>query len=823
MISRKTWLMLSASMAMCSTDAFAQAQPGQVEVPRADQTPATTSGSTGSSTTSQMSSQTDQTDTSQTSTEPDGLQDIIVTAQQRGENLQKAAVPLSVVTGEELRDAGIVAVDTLQRNVPALQVGNGATGNIIFIRGVGSFSISPTSDPAVAYNLDGVYVGRSGSTSGAFFDLQRVEVLKGPQGTLYGRNATAGAINVLPAQPVLGEFSGYGTATYGNYDAYSVEGAVNIAAGENAGLRFSGIYAQHDGYLRDGTSSDKTLGLRGQVKVELDPQLTVRVAADYAHQGGSGTSATYTGRVAFSPTAGAFVFTPSNLPVSEGLRTPAAQAFRQTGAAGTIAGRFNDPLAFDQYVDSDLFGVAAYIDYKTSFGTISVIPAWRHALRDILSTGAAQLVGNVSESDQTSLEVRLVSPTGGAIDYILGAYYFSEDIDDDVHNNSGAQAGFQLTNTRTRSPSAYGRLTFHATDTLRVTGGIRYTQDRKRFTSATRTLQLLCTIPAAAGGCPNVPLLPYTTSFDAQPVRPAASGAVVPIANGGAVRRIDSPATGRFNEDKVTYRGAVEFDVAPRSLLYASVETGYRAGGFNPDSSYGPENITAFTLGSKNRFLDNRLQINLEGFWWKYRDQQLSYLGINSLGAVGLLTRNIGRSETRGVEVEALAQVTSTTQLSANVQYLDSEYKSFTYSTPARPYTGCRTTPSATPTGAPFTVDCAGFPLFNAPEWTVNLGAQQRFALSDNLELVLDGDTQYRSRRYTNFTFNPQDLQGSTWVSNAQATLVVDGGRLTVSGFIRNIENNRFQTFATSVPGSNLYVSLNAQPRTYGLRASTRF
>jgi iron complex outermembrane recepter protein len=521
--------------------------------------------------------------------------------------------------------------------------------------------------------------------------------------------------------------------------------------------------------------------------------------------------------------AGAFAFTPSNLPVSEGLLTPAAQAFRRTGAAGNIAGRFNDSLSLSQCVDSDIYGVSAHIDYETTFGTISLIPAWRHSLRDILSTGAAQLVGNTSESDQTSLELRLVGPSGGTIDYILGAYYFSEDIDDDTHNTAGAQASFQLTKTRTRSPSAYARLTFNATDTLRFTGGVRYTNDKKNFTNSTRTLALLCTIPALSGGCPNVALLPYATTFDGQPVRPATSGATIPIANGGVVRRIDSAAIGQFDVGKATYRGAVEFDVAPRSLLYASLETGYRAGGFNSDAPYGPESITAYTIGSKNRFFDNRLQLNIEGFYWKYRDQQLSFLGINSVGAVGLLTRNIGRSVAKGIEVEALAQVTPSTLLRANVQYLDSEYKSFTYVTPARPFTGCPTTPSASASGAPFTVNCAGFPLFNAPKWTVNLGAQQRLILGDNLELVVEADTQYRSGRYTNFTLTAQDYQGSTWVSNAQATLLVDDGRFAVSAFVRNIENDRYQTFATQVPASNLYVSINSQPRTYGMRVSTKF
>lgn len=795
-VLNKTILMLSAAMMISPAAAMAQQAPAAAS----DDAPSTDVG------TSEI-----------------GLAEIVVTAQQRGENLQKAAVPLSVVTGEDLVKAGIVGVDTLQKNVPALQVASASTGNLIFIRGVGSFSIAPTSDPAVAYNYDGVYIGRSGSTTGAFFDLERLEVLKGPQGTLYGRNATAGAINLLPAQPRLGENSGYGTASYGNYNAYNLEGAVNIAAGENAALRVSGIYAQHDGFMRDGTGTDKSLGLRAQLKVKLDERLTLRIGADYAHQGGTSATSTYIGRYGFNPALGGFSFTPSNLPVSEGLYTAAAQAWRQTGAAGPIPGRFNDPLSLKQYVDSDLYGVTAHLDYETSFGTISLIPAWRHSLRDILSTNAAQLVGNTSEADQKSVELRIASKLGGTIDYIVGAYYFSEDINDDIHNTAGSQAAFQITKTTTRSPSAYGRLTLHATNSLRFTGGLRYTHDKKTFGSDQQTLQLLCTIPAAAGGCPNVALLPYTRTFADQPVRPAGNLAIVPIANGGAVRRVDAAPTGQLSEGKLTYRGAVELDVAPRSLLYASVETGYRSGGFNPDSPYGPENITAFTIGSKNRFFDNRLQLNVEGFYWKYRDQQLSYLGINSLGAIGVITSNIGRSVSKGVEIEALAQATPSTLLRANIQYVDSQYKSFTYVTPAPTYTGCAVKPAATVTGAPFTINCAGLPLFNAPKWTVNLGVQQSFALTSDLHLVLDADTQYRSSRYTNFTFTQQDLQGPTWSSNAQASLMSDAGGWSVTAFVRNIENNRYQTFATQVPGSNLYVSLNAQPRTYGIRVGKQF
>ena len=135
------------------------------------------------------------------------LETIVVTAQRRVETAQRAAVPIDVVSATALVDAGVTQVGRLNDLVPALTVQPTSTGNLIFIRGVGNFTVTPNADPASAFNYDGVYVGRTSGTSGAFFDLERVEVLKGPQGTLYGRNATGGAINVLPVQPKMGEFS----------------------------------------------------------------------------------------------------------------------------------------------------------------------------------------------------------------------------------------------------------------------------------------------------------------------------------------------------------------------------------------------------------------------------------------------------------------------------------------------------------------------------------------------------------------------------------------------------------------------------------------
>lgn len=746
-----------------------------------------------------------------------GLKDIIVTAQQRGENLQKAALPVAVVSGADLLDAGVHGVDSLSKLVPALAVAGGGQGNLIFIRGVGNFSFVASSDPAAAYNYDGVYVGRSSATFGTFYDLERVEVLKGPQGTLYGRNATAGAINILPAQPRLGENSGYASASYGNYNEVQAEGAINLRLGEDAALRVAGTYTRHDGFLKDGTQADNSAGVRAQLKVRLSPALTVRIEADYAQQRGIGGGANYVGKYALNPATGQYMTTPSGLPVDGGLLSPAAQAYRAAnGTAGRLTGRFLDPLIATPFQHNDVYGWAAHVDWQTPIGTFSVVPAWRHAAKNNLNIESGQAVGNNQVANQYSAEARLTSNTGHLFDYILGAYYFSEQIDDDIHNNGGSVVNFNKNHFTTHSPSFYGRLTLHATDWLRFTGGARYTEDHKRFFDAQNIgLTEVCT---AAGGCATAPLLPYTTTLAQQPYVPAQGGAPVVVAPGLLVSRSDTFPGGALRTNKVTYRGAIEVDAGRHSLLYASIETGYRAGGFNAFNTYNPENITAYTLGSKNRFLDNRLQLNIEAFWWKYKDQQLTYFGIDPTGRLGIITENVGRSTIKGLEAEARAQVTPSTLLTANVQYLDARYDSFTYVTPAPAFTGC----AQSPTGALYTVNCSGKPALNSPKWTVNLGAEQTIALGDN-QIVLSADTQYRSSRYTGFDYIAQEYVDQSWISNASVSFGARDGKYVVSGYIRNIGNSRPQVYGTPVPGSNLIVSLIAPPRTYGVRLSTRF
>ncbi|WP_174290872.1 TonB-dependent receptor [Sphingomonas bacterium] len=767
-----------------------------------------------------------------------GLQDIIVTAQRRQESSQKAAIAISVVSGAGITGAGITQPERLNQLVPALTIANVGPSATSFIRGVGNFSVSVTSDPAVAFNYDGVYIGRLTATSTTFFDLDRVEVLKGPQGTLYGRNATAGAINVLPTQPKLGELGGYGTVSYGNYNAFAGEGAINLPLGENGAVRVSGVFNRRDGYDLDGTSDDKSEGLRIQAKAKLTPDITARVSFDYSHLGGVGAGVTYLNTYACSaatPTTPGrtpnCVVTPLNIPRSDGNLSPASQAF-ETSRNSAVTGRKYDPFP-SLYQDSSFYGANGDFEWDTGKGVLTVIPAVRFDHVVNRNAGGGFPIANNQKDIQYSVESRFAGKVS-LFDYTLGFFYY--------HENAKLQAGtvasatsenFQdPTQVRTDSYAPFLRLTAHLTDRLRLVGGVRYTHDQKYFNAHGITIAETCN---AGFTCPTAILPPTITSYQALPFAiPTAvspTGAIAlripgPTPN-TTIARTDIFFNNQLSNGKVTYRGAVEFDLTPTSLLYGSVETGFRSGGVNNAvglETYQPETLTAFTIGSKNRFFDNRVQLNIEGFYWKYNNEQIAHAAVDALNRPGSYTQNIGRSEIKGVEVEGRVLVTKTTELNADVQYLDAKAKSFTYSTLGYPYTNCAVSPS---TLAPlfgivpfFNVNCAGLPSYNSPKWSLNLGGSQTVPVGD-YKLVFGVDTAYKTSRYTYFDYASEQIQTASWTTNGQISFGPANGRWSLQGFVRNIENHRLLT--APVAFGNVLSAFTSPPRTFGGRASVKF
>jgi len=803
----RKWMLSAAPLALCAFGGatLAQAASAPDQSPAATENPSSTPGGTAAGS-------------------GKGLAEIIVTAQRKSESQQKAAVAVDVIGGGDLVKNSITEPTDLGFLVPALT----ATQGGLFMRGVGNFTTTAYADPAIAFNYDGVYIGRISDIFGYFFDLQRVEVLKGPQGTLYGRNATGGAINVLPELPKLGAYSGYLTASAGNYAAYRTEAAVNIPFGNDTAVRVSGNIVKHDGYLTDGTQDEDQKALRVQLLHRFSPDLTIRIAGDYEHVGGAGVGANYLGRYTLIPGSTQYAYTPANLPRSGGFYDPASQAFRGATLAAPV-GRDLAPINDYPYQHENFYGLLAEVDYDTPIGRLIIEPEYRKSEPNTRTIALTFPADDHETDEQYSIEARLQGKRIGIFDYTIGGLYYHEK-DTEVYSiNQQALAQYSGPSTQyTRSVAAFARITAHLTDALRVVGGARYTDDYKTTDSVVTRLTLICLAQARRTGlCPNAPVFNLVPTLAQQTLPyPAQGGAPVAIPGTGVLdSRSDTNIALQIHNGHPTFRGAVEYDLGPRSLAYASVETGFRSGGFNTAVgyyTYNPEYITAYTLGSKNRFFNNKVQLNLEAFYWKYKDQQLQHLGVDATGAQGLFTQNIGSSVEKGVEIEARYLVTPDTVLSTDVQYLHAEYGTFIFqqlSSNGPILTGCALSAASATTEQ---VNCSGKPVYNSPKFTLNFGGQQTIHFGD-YELIASADTQYKSKRYVGFEYLNTELAPSVWQTNAQLTFEPTAGRWSIQAYIQNIENNRYDINTNLGAVGNILASVKSAPRTFGGRVSMKF
>ena len=773
-----------------------------------------------------------------------GIQDIVVTAQRRSENLQHAPIAVSAVSGEALAQAGVSRPTELTSVIPSLQVTQAAGPyNLFYLRGVGNFNGNAFSDSAIAFNFDGVYIGRPSSSTGFFYDLERVEVLKGPQGTLYGRNATGGAINVISHRPDLNAFEGEGSIEYGNYDAVRLDGAINVPLGEQAAFRVAGIYVKHDPYMSDGSDNQKDWGLRGSFRVEPDDALSINIVADYFHQGGSGPGATIVGTesAAFPPASG-IVTTPGFDPDDRiGFLSPQGQAY-YTSQPNALLGRNFYGIPSDQraFQDDSFWGISATIDWRTSLGTLTIIPAYRESKLDYLSYTPGFYIRQKEYSNQGSVEARFATPEDKPLRALIGAFYYNEETKDPFVAYLHQSNGTYETNVRlnTESEALFGRLTWAVTPDLRLNAGARQTWDHKTFTGEDLILTRICTDPPFAQ-CPNAPPLPY----DPFPQGLTGPGQIINPALGPAPYGgfPDPFNTGfnyiqtatlisddqRANFKRTTYHLGADWDVTPHNLLYASFETGFKAGGFffsHDNGTYRPETITAFTVGSKNRFFDNRLQLNVELFRWRYRNQQISHLTYDSNGTSIFATENVGRATFQGAEVEIKLAPSDTTTLGADIQYLDAKYNNFVYTTPNQNGgffngTGCG---NASAPGTVYTVDCSNQRPPNAPKWTLNFSAQQRVPTSFG-DFVIDARAHHQTSTLTGLEFLPLEYQPAYWLVDAAVTWYAPEKRYFIGGFINNMFDETVMSATFPTPFSSMIAGALRPPRTYGVRAGVKF
>lgn len=711
-----------------------------------------------------------------------GVDEIIVTAERRASSVQRTSIDVSVVGAEKIQQSVSTAQD-ITKFVPGVQIGQAGSNTQTYIRGVGDPSGNNFGDPSVSFNLDGVVVVSSYGTSASLYDLERVEVLKGPQGTLYGRNATGGVINAITRRPNFAGLEGYVSAEIGNYGRLKTSGALNVPLTDTLAARASFQTVKHDPYLSDGTFSADNRAARLNLLWEPSDKFSLFVSGSIADEGGTESSGV------LSPSkCGSLGCTGK----WTGQLDPIAQAvLMETATPGTL---FAQPVdGFPPEIDNKHYAVSAEMNWDLGFATLTVLPAYRKG--DVYQAGypGGILYAIQDEREQKSVEVRLGN-SSDRLTWLIGGFYLNEDQATIV--NTYRQLGFATGAARIStyadlaSKALFGQATFSVTDRLRLIGGLRYTKENKDLNSPSSIVDLNGIIP-------------------------------FPI-----------PVEGALSFDKITYKVGVEYDLSQRNMIYATHSTGFRSGGFfnsvSLPNTFNPETITAYEIGSKNRFFDNQLQLNVSAFYWKYKDQIVSFLGYTPSGLTAFVTVNAGQSEIYGLSMDGIVKVGENGTFHLGAEYVKSKYNSFQYDTPvfAVPTTACGVgAPHLDAYGNPVaTVDCSGFPVLRAPKWSGVVGYEQMFPLGNGGDVTFTWDGTFASGSYADQTFVQQVYRPAYFVGNFRVDYHAPNKAWSIGAWVRNITNKQVLVAGSSLLNNpTLYDGRSSPPRTYGVTLSANF
>ncbi len=727
----------------------------------------------------------------------DKLEDIIVTASRREENLQKTAIPVSVISADELTRQGVTQAQDLNKASAGLGLSPVGANTQVYLRGIGTFSIAAFSDSAVAFNNDGVFLVYPGMIAGNFFDLQRVEVLKGPQGTLYGRNATAGAINLITNHPSLSGVAADASIEGGSYGLFRVDGAVNIPVSDTLAVRASGQVVTRGGYFSDGSGDDKSESARLQALYKPSEVFSLLIKGEYSHIGGRGTPNVALGTDATSDRYLGPSTTLANQPLILANQYGSGRGVAPLPPYGPGA---NFPLVDNgSYQNSNLYGFQAEANIDLNFATLTQILAYRHETVGAVIEPGFYFYGD-GDGEQTSYEARLTSPSTNRFKWLLGGYVLGNSINTSLIVDQGVARQVEAVHQDGKTYAGFGEASFAITPSFRLTGGLRYTEETKNQSGSSTLTQRVV---------PQGPFLPPL------PLPPFAQNTAFLI-------------TGSLQNSNVSGRVGVEFDASPRSLLYATFSTGFKAGGFNPDiapNTYRPEKLKAYTIGAKNRFFDNKLQLNVEGFYWDYRDHQENVLAPLNANPQNFApnTRNIGKSTIKGGNVELQWLATPNDLFKVQVEYLKATFDQFSYdiASQAAPIPGIQTTCTVTtpsPAGPGQTrVDCSGKPFTRAPEWTALIAYQHIFPLAGGAQIVAGVDAKVMSSFFIATDYIANEQQKESAVVNINLGYEAPGGRWSLTGYARNLGNVAVATGGFEhpfIPGL-VYGTIGA-PRTFG-------
>ncbi|GGC14694.1 TonB-dependent receptor [Novosphingobium endophyticum] len=734
-----------------------------------------------------------------------GIHDIVVTAEKRVGTVQTTPIAISAISGDTLEQNGVDSLTDISSIAPNVSFGQQVDQTIIVIRGVSSRDTTSIGDPAVSVSIDGVQLQRSSGLNASMFDLERVEVLRGPQGTLAGRNSTGGAINIITAKPT-DEFSGSISAEVGSYKTFNTSGHVNVPINDWLKARVAFQTRNHDGYRNNAPGvdgdDDNTEAMRLTLALDPTDRLSGILTAEYIRSSNHGPA--YYSQAVERYTA---ENVPPGLLVGDViLRQPDIDESRF-------------PIPRGQQWDSEIKSVRGSLAYDFDVATLTYVGGWR-AMDVDRHTWHGGAFGTNRQNftyvhqdrlDSWTHELRLSGDANKPFFWQLGGYYFKENNPTPVSDLAdyplseglfGEQVlvfGFGRDRIVAKSKAAFGQVSYEVLPGLKVEAGARYTEDSKISQGADTSISDFGGYLASPCGIRGTPACTYT---------------VTPV-----------DLSGKWS--KTTYHVALNWQSSPNNLHYVKFDTGYKAGGFGGTGLDGqqillrPETIRAVEIGSKNRFLDGRLQVNLAAFYYDYSDQHINQFITTPTGAPASIRVNAGKSEYKGVEMDLKFQPTPEDTLDLFVGYTDAVFKEFLVGVGGQHRRQAAAEGNLDALG---NWDLSGRSPPQSPKWQIIAGYGRDWSLFGGT-LNTRVQMHYESKSYLNFENYDSDKRPAYTKTDLLVTYTSPDETWELQGYVRNIENSLIITNSQDATSGafNSYRYQFAPPRTYGARLTVNF
>jgi iron complex outermembrane recepter protein len=704
------------------------------------------------------------------------IEDIVVTAERRESTVQDTSVSISAFDADAMKRQGIVEPADLHLHVPGFfftEGGGNSPITQIAIRGVGNENVTDGGDPGVAFHFDGVYLSRPTAAAAAFFDTERVEVLRGPQGTLYGRNATGGSINVVSKKPTE-EWDGLADFSYGNYSSIRARVAGGGPITDWLKFRVAAVREGHDGFLEN--VAPDSFCLDGKCN-DIDEQDVGAIRAHILLEPTEDTDLLFTVQYYWDDgAAGQYRNDPNTGATSPLPPTGDKRKIRQDLDTSLDLNAKLFTLRLDQDLELGPLGpmrLSAFVSYQEQ--------KWRQDADNDFSEQPWSFTGWTEPSEQWTGEIELASAGDSAFNWIVGFFALSEEasIDFLFTDSNPAVFPFRYESFGTFLSHSYAGFAEASYDLSQFSFrlGLRYTSDEKSKQSGFSFTAL----GAPPCPCPPAPFAPF-----------------VPDPQGDSWNRL----TGRL---------VAEYRPADELMVYASVSKGYKGGGSlggNPlqDNIYDPEDIWAYEVGAKTRWFEGRLQANLAAYYNDYEDLQVFILT-----GFGAHIENAASAKVGGIELELVSVPFDALQLDATMAWNHAEYTEYTSADPVPAGLGGATT-----------TDQSGNRLNRTPEWSVNIGSQYSFKLGSST-LTPRFDWHYQSEAF----FRPYQLdrdRSPAWdqwnIRTTWEAPPTDHGQFSVELYMTNVEDNDHIMNLSVGAGSELFPEQGNlhPPRLYGFR-----